>query len=48
MLIPILNYKEHNIIILTYLYSSIPSSASVKGLFKLKCIVDSKKTSVLK
>ena len=47
MLIPVLDHEEHDVIILTHSYSSIPGSAGVEGLSKPERTAAGKKTGVL-
>ncbi|KAJ4351214.1 uncharacterized protein N0V89_006553 [Didymosphaeria variabile] len=47
MLLPILDHEEHDVILLTHSYSSIPGSAAVAGLSKAERTKEGKKTGVL-
>ncbi|KAL1592718.1 hypothetical protein SLS60_011134 [Paraconiothyrium brasiliense] len=47
MLLPILDHEEHDVIILTHSYSSVPGSAAVAGLSKAERAKEGKKTGVL-
>lgn len=47
MLLPILDYEDHDAIILTHSYSGVPGSAAVAGLSKAARAEQGKKTGVL-
>jgi hypothetical protein len=47
MLLPILDYEEHDVILFMHSYSSVPGSAAAKGLSKLERTAQGKKTGVV-
>lgn len=47
MIIPVLDHEEHDVILFTHSYSSIPGSAAVEHLSKPERVAAGKKTGVL-
>jgi hypothetical protein len=47
MIIPVLDYEEHDVVVITHSYSSVPGSAAVKGLSKAERSSQGKKTGVI-
>ncbi|EED13691.1 hypothetical protein TSTA_099430 [Talaromyces stipitatus ATCC 10500] len=47
MLLPVLDIEQHNVIVISHSYSSIPASAAARGLSKADRIAEGKKTWVL-
>ncbi|KAF1950531.1 hypothetical protein CC80DRAFT_598128 [Byssothecium circinans] len=47
MLLPVLDYEEHDVILLMHSYSSVPGSAAATGLGKKERAAQGKKTSVI-
>lgn len=47
MIIPVLDYEEHDVIVLFHSYSSLPGSAAIEGLSKPERTAAGKKTGVI-
>lgn len=47
MIIPVLDHEEHDVILITHSYSSVPSSAAAKGLSKAERLSQGKKTGII-
>jgi hypothetical protein len=47
MLLPVLDYKEQDVILLMHSYSSVPGSAAATGLGKSERLAQGKKTGVI-